>query len=436
MSKFYIPIYSNFRCYLFSLCVITSYGIAQAEEIDIEQETSVYSALSMGTAWALTHRHVVTNYHVIRGMRNLRLVTSKQKEVPVEVVLVDEKNDLAVLFIKDKNIRINPLPLALTKPRLGSQVFTIGYPHPNLMGTSPKLTSGLINATNGLADDPRTFQVSVPVQSGNSGGPLLNMRGEVVGIITSKLSAQKMFEWTGDIPQNVNYAIKVNRLSSLISELETDEQVKAGGASKNQNLESLADQIIDSVIIVAGDGTKDSIQSRHAFSQSKRINKQAVKENKKTIIVYSFAEPGYFDKEDNIVGSATVPIYSKNTILILKQQLQKHLGSDINFVTKSGKNIKNIFYLLEEPHYSKSLCKINNAKTIFASYSEGEQGYTRHFRDVSYRLIDCSTLTEYKKTYTIERDNLHDRFGFEVALHMTFKDFLLKIPPYISMANQ
>jgi len=418
-------------------CVIVLFYPATAYSSDenLDQDTAVYSALSMGTAWALTHRHVVTNYHVINGMRNLRLVTSKQKEVPVEVVLVDEKNDLAVLFIKDENIRINPLPLALTKPRLGSHVFTIGYPHPNLMGTSPKLTHGLINATNGLADDPRTFQVSVPVQSGNSGGPLLNMRGEVVGIITSKLSAQKMFEWTGDIPQNVNYAIKVNRLSSLISELETDEQVKAGGVSKNQNLESLADQVVDSVIIVAGDGNKLDTVLRNTLFSKKQKDAPTDVLNEKSVIVYSYAEPGGHDLKENIQGSDSVRVYSKNSANVLKQHIQKSL-SKVKIVTKTGKEVRNIFYRLENINYSKSLCNKHNASHIIASQSEDNSGQGMHFRYISYRLFDCTAYKDYKKQYTIERDELHDRFGYEVALHTTFKDFVLKTPPYISWVSQ
>jgi len=426
---------------LFVLCIFVCLfliysGTTHASEDKLDQETSVYSALSMGTGWALTHRHVVTNYHVVDGMKNLRLVLNGNKEVPVEIVLADKKNDLAVLFIKDESVLINPLPLALTKPRLGTRVFTVGYPHPNLMGTSPKLTSGLINATNGLADDPRTLQVSVPVQSGNSGGPLLNMRGEVVGIITSKLSAQKMFEWTGDIPQNVNYAIKINQLSSLISELETDEKVMAGGASKNQSLEVLAENIIDSVIIVAGDGNKQEIASRHVFFSSDRQKKPVSKEQKRKIIVYSYAEPGYYDYDDNIEGSYTVHKYSKNTVNVLTQQLKKHLGSNMEFVIKGGESIKKIFYQLEKTRYSKSLCTKNKASHIIASYSEGEQGHVRHFRLVTYRMIDCDTQKAYKKEYYIERDDLNDRFGFEVALHTTFKDFLLKTPPYISWASR
>jgi len=423
--------------YLLCYLIFVQCGVVWASGENLDQETSVYSALSMGSGWALTHRHVVTNFHVIDGMQNLRLVTSDQKEIPVDVVLVDKKNDLAVLSIRDNDTRIKPLPLALTKPRLGTQVFTIGYPHPNLMGTSPKLTSGFINATNGLADDPRTFQVSVPVQSGNSGGPLLNMRGEVVGVITSKLSAQKMFEWTGDIPQNVNYAIKINRLSSLISELETDEQVMAGGAKHDRDLEALAERIVDSVIIVAGDGNPRETRPRHAFLTNEQHDEAKDKDNNIKIIVYSYTEPSSYYPDENIKGADdTAHNYSRSVVNVLKEQLQKHVSGRAEFVTRDDKKDTNVFYKLENANYSKSLCNQNGANNIVASYSEDSSGVGSHFRLVTYRMIDCATLKEFKKEYYIERDELNDRFGYEVALYTTFKDFLLKTPPYVSWANQ
>ena len=85
----------------FLLCIafFATKSAVLAADITVEQETSVYSALSMGTGWALTHHHIVTNFHVINGMQNLRLVTSDQKEIPIEVVMSDEKNDLAVLAV-------------------------------------------------------------------------------------------------------------------------------------------------------------------------------------------------------------------------------------------------------------------------------------------------------------------------------------------------
>jgi S1-C subfamily serine protease len=102
---------------------------------------------------------------------------------------------------------------------MGDPVFTLGFPHTDLMGKSMKLSDGIVNSLTGYRDDPRTLQISVPVQSGNSGGPLINAQGEVVGIVAAKLAAAEVFRWTGDMPQNVNYAIKTGYLSLLLTAL-------------------------------------------------------------------------------------------------------------------------------------------------------------------------------------------------------------------------
>jgi len=409
--------------------------IVKAKDGNVRQDTAVYSAVNMGTAWALTPRHVVTNLHVINGAKNVMLISTKHKEIPVRLVLADKKNDLAVLYITDKKVQIKPLLLALKKPQLGSQVFTIGYPHPNLMGTSPKLTSGFINATTGLADDPRMYQVSVPVQSGNSGGPLLNMQGEVVGIITSKLSAQKMFEWTGDVPQNVNYAIKINQLRALMNTLKTDEQVVMGSTEnkQDQNLESLASILVDSVILVAADGNKQKNVINNSLFVTKQETVSPDIKNSKRIMLYSFAEPGNYDVSERIKGSNTVATYSKNTLDILKKNLEKHLGGDIEFIAHSGDDASSLYYKIEDKSYNKTLCNNNKINNILASYSEREPGAP--FRHVSFRMIDCLTLREFTKEYMIERDERNDRFGYEVAIHTSFKDFILKTPPYVSWDN-
>jgi len=175
------------------------------------------SRISFGTGWSISGSYVVTNNHVIAGHKKFTLLRTDGVEVPATVVMRDEANDLALLKIQDSSKIPPALRLASMPARIGDKVFTIGYPHPTTMGAKPKLTDGIVSAVTGIKDDPRTYQISVPLQAGNSGGPLLNMDGEVVGIVTAKLSAVKMFNWTGDLPQNVNYAVKSPYLSVLLS---------------------------------------------------------------------------------------------------------------------------------------------------------------------------------------------------------------------------
>ena len=130
----------------------------------------------------------------------------------------DLKNDIAILKLaKAPPLAATQIKLGdSSQARMGERIFTIGYPASKIMGEKPKYSEGVINALTGLKDDPAFFQVSVPVQPGNSGGPLFNERGEVIGITTASLSSLAM-DAMGAIAQNVNYAIKSSFVKNLLS---------------------------------------------------------------------------------------------------------------------------------------------------------------------------------------------------------------------------
>ena len=107
---------------------------------------------------------------------------------------------------------------------LGGTVATIGFPDPSLQGFSPKLAKGEIASLSGAGDDPRYFQISVPVQPGNSGGALVDEHGNVIGIVSAKLDASVALAASGALPENVNYAVKS---SFLLSFLESAPDVSA-----------------------------------------------------------------------------------------------------------------------------------------------------------------------------------------------------------------
>jgi len=93
-------------------------------------------------------------------------------------------------------------------------VAAFGYPHADLLSTSGNFTQGSVTALAGMGDDSRYLQISTPVQAGNSGGPLLDQNGNLVGIVTFKLNALKMAQASGDLPQNVNFALKASIIAS------------------------------------------------------------------------------------------------------------------------------------------------------------------------------------------------------------------------------
>jgi S1-C subfamily serine protease len=118
------------------------------------------------------------------------------------------------------------LPVAASRGvRLGGTVATVGFPNIGLQGFAPKLAKGEIASLSGSQDDPRYFQISLPVQPGNSGGALVDEHGNVIGIVSAKLDASAALAATGALPENVNYAVKS---SLLLSFLESVPGVEAG----------------------------------------------------------------------------------------------------------------------------------------------------------------------------------------------------------------
>ena len=156
---------------------------------------------------------VLTAAHVVQGATSIKVCTA-QGVHPATIVQIDEANDIAVLRLDSGTYSALPIGLA-RKVRLGQTVSTIGFPNIEIQGFSPKVTRGEISSSNGVGDDPRSWQISVPVQPGNSGGPLLDENGNLVGVVVSKLGLEAA-KATNDLPQNVSYAVKSTYALALL----------------------------------------------------------------------------------------------------------------------------------------------------------------------------------------------------------------------------
>lgn len=210
--------------------------------------SSQNTTILTGTGWVTEGGYIVTNQHVIAGHSQItiRFNNSIEKEYPAEVVVADENNDLAVLKLSNQHGDTpKGLPIAAKLPRIGAEVFTIGYPKSSVMGLNPKVTNGIVSALSGIRDDPRVIQTTVAIQSGNSGGPLLNMQGEVVGITTAVLRA-RVTEKGIEVPQGVNYAVKAGYASALLASV--PEKAYPMEHAANADLEDLIQKVGGSVV--------------------------------------------------------------------------------------------------------------------------------------------------------------------------------------------
>ena len=188
-----------------------------------KQDVSDSNPTASGSGFFITaDGYLISNNHVVKDATRIRVVTSAGT-LDAKVIQTDEANDLALLKTEGK---FSPLPIAASRNvHLGVTVATIGFPKIDSQGFAPKLAKGEIASLSGIRDDPKCFQISVPVQHGNSGGALVDERGNVVGVVSAKLGMAIGEAGTSDeLPENVNYAVKS---SFLLSFLESASDVSA-----------------------------------------------------------------------------------------------------------------------------------------------------------------------------------------------------------------
>lgn len=185
---------------------------------------------------------VITAHHVVDGAKNIRVYRGSKGYV-AEVVTANKTLDLALLRT---DAALNPLRMAPSQSvRLAQGVFTIGFPNTDVQGLSPKVTRGEISSLSGLRDSPRHWQISAPVQPGNSGGPLFDTSGRVIGMVVSTLTATS----SGSIPQNVNYALKGDFIrSALKADLPDEPLANPSHAGSSEDLESVVSKVQNSIV--------------------------------------------------------------------------------------------------------------------------------------------------------------------------------------------
>lgn len=203
-----------------------------------------------GTGFLITRNgYLVTNYHVLKGCGKVRVQTSAGL-LDAAIIRVDATSDLALLKVSGT---FDALSVVSSRTaRLGAMVATVGFPNIGLQGFEPKLSKGDISSLAGIQDDVRYFQISVPVQPGNSGGPLFDERGNVVGVVTAQLSQEAALIQTGTLAQNVNYAVKSSYLLSFLEAIPEASVGMLDAKNEVQKFESLVDDVKKATVLIIG----------------------------------------------------------------------------------------------------------------------------------------------------------------------------------------
>jgi S1-C subfamily serine protease len=175
------------------------------------------AAQSGGTGFFVTEDgYLATSFHLVEGATRIVIRTEKGT-LSARLINADRVNDVAILKAEGKFPAVPVAPSRATK--VGETVFTIGFPNPGLQDFAPKVTKGEISSLTGAQQDPREFQLSAAVQAPNSGGPLLNQYGNVVGVVGARPADTATLKSAGSLPQNVNYAVKSSVLNVLLESL-------------------------------------------------------------------------------------------------------------------------------------------------------------------------------------------------------------------------
>lgn len=169
--------------------------------------------LASGTGFGISSNGIiVTNFHVIDGAKIIKvrgINSDFNKTYKAQVLVSDKNNDLAIIQINDygfTSLGTVPYTIKTTLAGVGADIFVLGYPLRATMGDEIKLTNGIISSRTGFQGDITSYQISAPVQPGNSGGPLFDSQGNLIGIINAKHGGA----------ENTSYAVKTSYLTNLI----------------------------------------------------------------------------------------------------------------------------------------------------------------------------------------------------------------------------
>ena len=202
-------------------------------------------AASSGSGFFINKKgNIVTNEHVVEGCNNMTIVIDGE-EIKAEVIATDNVNDLALLKTDFKNK--NYFKLSKDDVDRSQPVKAIGYGFGKNYSSDIKVTAGIVNSLSGYNDNYSEFQMDAAIQSGNSGGPVINEDGQVVGVSVAALDSIAVLEDTGTLPQNVNYAIKTSTLKQFLSSKDINYEESGSGlfsffGNSNDSINNLIDE--------------------------------------------------------------------------------------------------------------------------------------------------------------------------------------------------
>ena len=220
--------------------------LARPEPIKIPQGSSV----TQGSGFIIDRgTRVVTNFHVISGAKEIIIRSGSGEVRNAKIFATSQANDLAVLLLETPYPKHYAIPFdRMGDPRPGRSAVVMGYPLGTELGIhAPSLTEGIVSKVYRSGENRSKFQVTAKLNKGNSGGPVFDRRGNLIGIAVAKLDTTAYFKKKGYLPEDVNFAVKISRMFELVHQ-----EVPDGSqlASVDRDLEALYEMTLPSVVLI------------------------------------------------------------------------------------------------------------------------------------------------------------------------------------------
>lgn len=204
---------------------------------------------STGTAFTVSAKgHALTNYHIVDGCTEVKVTG---REGLAKVITSDSVNDIALLQLPGGDSEafstFNPDPAKL---RQGEDIVVFGYPLDSLLSSGGNLTPGTLSALTGMGNNTNQIQITAPLQPGSSGSPVLDRKGDVIGMVSAKLDDGKAVRATGSIPQNVGFAVNGQTVKAFLDANRVPYQTGSGWFAREKTNVAIAEAARKWTVIV------------------------------------------------------------------------------------------------------------------------------------------------------------------------------------------
>ncbi len=289
-----------------------------------------------GSGFALNNGYICTNYHVIDGAKSIEIHGVQgdfTTSYSAKVVASDKFNDLAILQIDDADFMgFGPIPYKVktSMADVGEEIFVLGYPMTTTMGDEIKLTNGIISSRTGFQGDVSLYQISAPIQPGNSGGPLFDNYGNLIGIVSSKHKGA----------ENVGYAIKASYLRNLMESSLTEDVLPTNNSVSSLPLTGKVKKVKDFVYFIEcsskvnyqrqewSNPTTSIPQNRESARKSSNSNSVTIKVGEQTILSINSSKSVWWESDDPDIATITKDGVVKG-ISPGKAYIWAHIGNDM-----------------------------------------------------------------------------------------------------------